>query len=402
MRSTSHTNCIIQTLHKQRLTMMIELMQQELVTRESAAAAAKDVKCIYNCSCFCCRQGCCMVVCSCCTCNTFSCTSYNNRNSSSNISLYRGVSLHPIVVVSTACQSIVAALTLIIGYLTLFKVSYRALWSKAPTNPAAGSATTSNCTSTSSNSNNADSKLKEQYGHGHASYDITNDQQLKTNNLCKMFFNNRKRQRSRRRRRRRRRRRYNNNNSSRQTGSCKQQQYHDSSSDATCLSIAVWTTIGQDEVDSSSNSKSKPYRAHAVGTAYAPTTTILSRWPSMNCSNSNSNSKAKRNRANLLWLLIGIFWLEVKLINCNSIASSNGYVSSIVAQKGCTLCQLEEGIFYSDKREFDELMFKLYTIDCKNQTVSLPHNTLRYKVQKSPFLTHSLSAFHLRKMSYHA
>ncbi|XP_034670463.1 inhibin beta chain [Drosophila subobscura] len=322
-------------------------------------------RCFYNCPCLCCRQGCCVIVVGCCCCCVNinnSCNKCSSRTSYCSPPLARKKACGPGgLVVSIVVGTIIALArwttaiaTLISSCVLLELCGSGSCANNKPvpvpvTVPTAASATTSS---------NTDAKLKSLYGH--SSYDITNDQQLKSKNLCKMFCNSRNRKRQRRRRRRRRRRSRHSHNG-RRTSSNKQQQQQQhqtqqheiifrqrlthSLSAETCASIDALKAINA-TVSKSNRLRSTPARNVRVSSLKA----IISSWPSANSSTIRHCSKIKRNRANLIWLLIGLVWFEVKLINCNAIGSSSSYVSNFVTHKGCTICHEEsKANFYSDK-----------------------------------------------------
>ncbi|XP_017853511.1 inhibin beta chain-like [Drosophila busckii] len=298
-------------------------------------------KCLYNCSCYCCLQGCCVATCCCCCCCS---ASFYSPTTPIQTDVKNFVRKPPFlsITVSTAHRWLVTVASILIGNIVLHKKGQSSIC-----NPGKRVIVSSSSVSTSSTSisptgqanASADIKLKEQHTHWqkHTSYDIANDQQLKTNNLCKMFCNNRKRQRRRRRRRRRPRRR--------------PRRRHRSNRDTNHLGAASnrqreyqMENTQQDDIFQLSLKKDNAlcFSLDSLKAMRTRNNLVSTDSTLRHC------SKTKRNRANLVWLLIGLFWLEVKFINCNAVGSGSGYVSNLVAQRSCTLCQLEDH-FYSNK-----------------------------------------------------
>ncbi|XP_041674480.1 inhibin beta chain isoform X2 [Drosophila eugracilis] len=318
----------------------------------------KGNRCFFNCQCLCCRQGCCVVVVKCCCCFSFNCCS--------NISGSRKSFLQPALARKKVLETEVVSITKLMGAVVVLARWATALatiltrcilqdifsvlgqfvisdGSRSSSRPVHVSAPT---TPNEPSSSNAVKKLKIFYGY--TSYEINNDQQMKSNNLCTILCNshNRKRQRRKRRRRRRRRRRHRNmakRQQAQRTTQKKSQidklvQRNDQVyqqrlrlSDDTCQSLEANFKVSQGKV-----SEEKLVCQSERSVLVSPLREIISPWSSTQGSMRNC-SKNKRNRANLIWLLIGLVWFEVKLINCNGI-SSNYYASNLETHKGCTLC----------------------------------------------------------------
>ncbi|XP_016991139.1 inhibin beta chain isoform X2 [Drosophila rhopaloa] len=332
----------------------------------------KANKCFFNCQCICCRQGCCVVVVKCCCCSSFNCCGSNGSRKAflqpalarkkvpdpdiSSVSKLMGA----ILVLARWATALATLLTSCI-LLDIFPVlgqsnvsdgsgaSGRAVHVSVPTAP------------NETPNSNTDAKLK--FFYGFTSYEVNNDQQVQSNSLCRMLCNsqNRKRQRRKRRRRRRRRRRHRNAVSDKRLQVPRRSQKHIRSdqqvqknkivfqqslslSDGTCQSLETKFRAKYDAIPGG-NLTGQTERSVLV----SPLREIISPWSSTQNSMRNC-SKNKRNRANLIWLLIGLVWFEVKLINCNGISSSNYYASNLETHKGCTLCH-EEGKLniYNDK-----------------------------------------------------
>ncbi|KAH8391466.1 hypothetical protein KR215_011382, partial [Drosophila sulfurigaster] len=326
----------------------------------TSSSCNSSSKCYFNCSCFCCRQGCCTVIsCCCCYCSSelsinLCCSNLRHSSPTKLKPLHKkwngSLSVIPAIVLSIIYHWLVQIIRILESVLLLHRKKknplgvaiIRRLHSVWKT-PSVSNSANPQCL-------DLRKELKEQCRHVHICYDIANDQQLKSNNLCKMFCNNRKRQRRRKRRRRRRRHNNNNNNigNSKQTASHnrKRQQQPNKRCDIRCF-----------------QSKSPPNFSLSKATSenMSGSMSALSEFMySWTLSHSHEHSidtlprhcfKANRNRANFVWLLIGLFWLEVKLINCNTInVNSGGYVSNLaIVQKACTLCQLEMANIYADK-----------------------------------------------------
>ncbi|XP_044316570.1 inhibin beta chain isoform X4 [Drosophila rhopaloa] len=344
----------------------------------------KANKCFFNCQCICCRQGCCVVVVKCCCCSSFNCCGSNGSRKAflqpalarkkvpdpdiSSVSKLMGA----ILVLARWATALATLLTSCI-LLDIFPVlgqsnvsdgsgaSGRAVHVSVPTAP------------NETPNSNTDAKLK--FFYGFTSYEVNNDQQVQSNSLCRMLCNsqNRKRQRRKRRRRRRRRRRHRNAVSDKRLQVPRRSQKHIRSdqqvqknkivfqqslslSDGTCQSLETKFRAKYDAIPGG-NLTGQTERSVLV----SPLREIISPWSSTQNSMRNC-SKNKRNRANLIWLLIGLVWFEVKLINCNGISSSNYYASNLETHKGCTLCH-EEGKLniYNDK--VFRLMIKASTLE---------------------------------------
>ncbi|XP_060661160.1 LOW QUALITY PROTEIN: inhibin beta chain [Drosophila nasuta] len=318
-------------------------------------------KCYFNCSCFCCRQGCCTVIsCCCCYCSSELsinlCCSNLRRSSPTTLKpLHKkwngSLSVIPAIVLSIIYHWLVQIIRILESVLLLHRKKknplgvaiIRRLHSVWKTSPSVSNSANPQCL-------DLRKELKEQCRHVHMCYDIANDQQLKSNNLCKMFCNNRKRQRRRKRRRRRRRHNNNNNNigNSKQTASHnrKRQQQPNKRCDIRCCQSNMPPNFSL----SKATSENMPGSMSALSEFMYSWTLSHSHVHSIDTLPRHC-FKANRNRANFVWLLIGLFWLEVKLINCNTInVNSGGYVSNLaIVQKACTLCQLEMANIYADK-----------------------------------------------------
>ncbi|KAH8342749.1 hypothetical protein KR084_005640 [Drosophila pseudotakahashii] len=362
----------------------------------------KGNRCFFNCQCLCCRQGCCVVVVRCCCCFSFNCCSSNgSRKSFLQPAVARkkvpdpevlGVSklMGAIFVLARWTTALATLLTSCI-LLDIFSVlgqsdvsdgsraSSRAVHVSVPTTP------------NETSSSNTDSKLKLFYGY--TSYDINNDQQVKSNNLCRMLCSSRNRKRQRRRRRRRRRRHRRNRNAvndKRQPVQRKPQKYLRTDrpmrrnesvfKQRLSLSEGVCQTLETNyRVDYDTVTGIKLLGQSERSVLVSPLREIISPWASTQGSIRNC-SKIKRNRANLIWLLIGLVWFEVKLINCNGISSGNYYASNLESHKGCTLCH-EGGKLniYNDKDNPHtdyNIYNKYHTNNYFNKKTNQPHNNI--------------------------
>ncbi|XP_017126039.1 inhibin beta chain isoform X1 [Drosophila elegans] len=315
----------------------------------------KGHKCFFNCQCLCCRQGCCVVVVKCCCCYSFNCcNSYGSRKAFLQPALARKKVSDPevlsvsmlvgaILVLARWATALATLLTSCI-LLDIFSVLGQ---SGMPDGSRASRAVHVSMASTPSetSSSSTDAKLKCFYGY--TSYDINNDQQLKSNSLCRMLCNSRtrKRQRGKRRRRRRRRRRHRNTASDKRQQVQRKPQKHLRTSQQVPQNQSVFLQ-GLGLSDTFETNVRVNYDAvpgvklmsqSEKSVLVSPLREMISPWSSTQ-SSMRSCSKIKRNRANLIWLLIGLVWFEVKLINCDGIGSSNYYASNLESHKGCTLC----------------------------------------------------------------
>ncbi|XP_043947191.1 inhibin beta chain isoform X2 [Drosophila biarmipes] len=357
----------------------------------------KGNRCFFNCQCLCCRQGCCVVVVKCCCCLSFNCCIGNGS---------RKAFLQPAATRKKVPDPEVSRVSKIVGailvlarwattlltsciLLDIFSVlgqpgvsdgnrtSSRAVHVPIPTTPNETTSSTS------------DLKLKLIYGY--TSFEINNDQQVKSNNLCRMLCSSRNSKRQRRRRRRRRRRRHRNRHAvcdKRQQVQRKPQKhlwadqrmnnnegvFQLGPSDGTCQASETNYRVNYDTVP-----EVKLLARSERSVLVSPLKEIISPWSSTQSSIRNC-SKIKRNKANLVWLLIGLVWFEVKLINCNGISSGNYFASNLETHKGCTLCH-EGGKLniYNDKdnphTEYN-IYNKYHTNNYFNKKTNQPRNNI--------------------------
>ncbi|XP_032579800.1 inhibin beta chain isoform X3 [Drosophila sechellia] len=319
-------------------------------------ASFKGSRCFFNCQCICCRQGCCVVVVKCCCCfNLNCCNSLGSRKSFpqsaamrkkvSDLEVLRVSRFVAVILVLARWVTAVATLLTSCILLDIFSVPGQ---SGVADRSQASSRTVHVSVPTTPNetpSSNSETKLKLLYGY--TSYDINNDQQVKSNNLYRVLCRsrNRKRQRRRRRRNRRRRRhRYTKRLHHVMQSNMSGFEQRLSFSDGKCQSLETNYGTNYDLIHGR-----KLFSQSERSLLVYPLREIEAPWPAIHGSMRNC-SKIKRNRANLIWLLIGLVWFEVKLINCNGISSSNYYASNLESHKGCTLCH-ESGKpnIYTDK-----------------------------------------------------
>ncbi|XP_068154253.1 inhibin beta chain [Drosophila tropicalis] len=302
--------------------MRFDFEQQQAPSLPSAS------RCFYNCPCFCCRQGCCVVVVGCCSCLSLNCSTGSSSSTSSRAShcpplmarkkvpvpllgWFMGIS--KLLGTAAAFARWTTALATLLTSCIILELD-GGIQQSTPSDSRSNNKPVSVTVPTT-----ATTKLKVQMLYGHVSYDIANNQQLKSNNLCKMFCNSRKRQRQ-------------------------------------CPTLKAFKFKVINDTDQGSELSPVWMRSTAdpdVDVRVSSLKDLVSSWPvSTNGTTIRHCAKNKRNRANLVWLLIGLVWLEVKLINCNAIGSGggSGYISNIVAHRGCTMCHEEgKGNFYSDK-----------------------------------------------------
>ncbi|XP_017126040.1 inhibin beta chain isoform X2 [Drosophila elegans] len=364
----------------------------------------KGHKCFFNCQCLCCRQGCCVVVVKCCCCYSFNCcNSYGSRKAFLQPALARKKVSDPevlsvsmlvgaILVLARWATALATLLTSCI-LLDIFSVLGQ---SGMPDGSRASRAVHVSMASTPSetSSSSTDAKLKCFYGY--TSYDINNDQQLKSNSLCRMLCNSRtrKRQRGKRRRRRRRRRRHRNTASDKRQQVQRKPQKHLRTSQQVPQNQSVFLQ-GLGLSDTFETNVRVNYDAvpgvklmsqSEKSVLVSPLREMISPWSSTQ-SSMRSCSKIKRNRANLIWLLIGLVWFEVKLINCDGIGSSNYYASNLESHKGCTLCH-EGGKLniYNDKgtqyRQYRILEFSPQNLRVPNQKLSIRSAQIHIRIDK--------------------
>ncbi|XP_039233049.1 inhibin beta chain isoform X4 [Drosophila yakuba] len=320
-------------------------------------APIKGYKCFFNCQCICCRQGCCVVVVKCCCCYSLNCcNSLGSRKSFPQPAVMRKkvsdtevLSVSKLVAVILVLARWVTALATLLTSCILLDIFSLPGQSGVADRSQASSRTVHVSVPTTPNgtpSSTSEAKLKLFYGY--TSYDINNDQQVKSNNLCRVLCRSRNRKRQRRRRRRRRHRRRRHIYTKHHQMQRKQQKYLRTDhlmqsnvsnfeqrlnfNDGKCHSLETNYGTNYDLVH-----RGKPFGQSERSFLVSPLREIEAPWPSSQGSVRNC-SKIKRNRANLIWLLIGLVWFEVKLINCNGISSSNYYASNLETHKGCTLC----------------------------------------------------------------
>ncbi|XP_070138467.1 inhibin beta chain isoform X2 [Drosophila bipectinata] len=319
----------------------------------------KGNRCFYNCQCICCRQGCCVVfIDSCCCCFNFnSCNCYGGRTKLSHTQQLASIKVPGTK--SFGFSNLMAIFLVLVRWVTALTTllsSCILLDSGAGLSPSgiSGERRPSNKTisvaisNAATANNNSIFKLRSLHS-WYSLCELTNDEQLKSKNFHKMFCNNRniRRQRRRKRRRRRRRRRYTKTVFNKQLNIQRHQKLqeklhiehvelqHDtifqqrlSFGEATCSTFKIF--------------KVNYKLVSGVRQLYVPTTKAVKVSPLKYFLSTNismrSCSKNKRNRCNLIWLLIGLVWFEIKLINCNGISSSNYFVSNSVNHKGCAFC----------------------------------------------------------------
>ncbi|XP_033168271.1 inhibin beta chain isoform X3 [Drosophila mauritiana] len=349
-------------------------------------ASFKGSRCFFNCQCICCRQGCCVVVVKCCCCfNLNCCNSLGSRKSFpqsaamrkkvSDLEVLRVSRFVAVILVLARWVTAVATLLTSCILLDIFSVPGQ---SGVADRSQASSRTVHVSVPTTPNetpSSNSETKLKLLYGY--TSYDINNDQQVKSNNLYRVLCRsrNRKRQRRRRRRNRRRRRhRYTKRLHHVMQSNMSGFEQRLSFSDGKCQSLETnygtnYALVHGRKLFSQSERSLLVY----------PLREIEAPWPAIHGSMRNC-SKIKRNRANLIWLLIGLVWFEVKLINCNGISSSNYYATNLESHKGCTLCH-ESGKpnIYTDKDNPHtdyNIYNKYHSNNNFNKKTNQPHNNI--------------------------
>ncbi|KAH8269785.1 hypothetical protein KR018_005518 [Drosophila ironensis] len=365
---------------------------------------SKSNRCFYNCQCLCCLQGCCVVTIDCCCCCFNSCNIPSNKGFSQPQpplrkkvpdSEYVGMS-KLIGTILVLARWVTALATLLSSCIILDPGTGMGQSAVSGANrPSNKTVTVSVSSSANAVNNNTDAKLKSLYGY--TSYELSNDQQLKSNNLSKMFCNsrNRKRQRKRRRRRRRRRRRYRNmvinklrhidhqrprKQKQKQLRTKLQMpnkffQHNFIFGEGTCHSATLFkenygTASGLSQLQGST------IRSGKVSSLKNFFTTHIS---------IRSCSKVKRNRTNLIWLLIGLVWFEVKLINCNGISSSNYYVSNVLAHRGCTLClEGSKTNIYNDKNPHTD--YNIYNKYYNNNNFYKKTNQQHYNIVPSDLI----------------
>ncbi|KAH8292608.1 hypothetical protein KR054_005532 [Drosophila jambulina] len=302
-------------------------------------------KCFYNCQCLCCRQGCCVIVTNCCCCYNITCCSASNfQNTSQDVARRKDSDpLHDRWGVSTLILLVARWTTAFVTLLTscilldIRSSNGNNRERSQQVSVTASSVPTTVIEASSAISGNTNTVALRYF------YDITNDQQLRSNYLCKMLCHGRKskRERRKRRRRRRRRRRY------RHVAKNKQWQHINNKKQQLIISRSNKSIFQQRP---SLCQSFETLKASYVGTTprNVRDSTLKDLLSMRNCSKIN-----KRNRANLIWLIIGLVWFEVKLINCIGISSTNFYASNLESHKGCTLCHEAGGdtkdSIYNDK-----------------------------------------------------
>ncbi|XP_039496412.1 inhibin beta chain isoform X1 [Drosophila santomea] len=361
-------------------------------------APIKGNKCFFNCQCICCRQGCCVVVVKCCCCYSLNCcNSLGSRKSFPQPAVMRKkvsdtevLSVSKLVAVILVLARWVTALATLLTSCILLDIFSLPGQSGVADRSQASSRTVHVSVPTTPNgtpSSTSEAKLKLFYGY--TSYDINNDQQVKSNNLCRVLCRSRNRKRQRRRRRRRRHRRRRHIYTKHHQMQRKQQKYLRTDhlmqsnvsnfeqrlnfNDGKCHSLETNYGTNYDLVH-----RGKPFGQSERSFLMSPLREIEAPWPSSQGSVRNC-SKIKRNRANLIWLLIGLVWFEVKLINCNGISSSNYYASNLETHKGCTLCH-DSGKpnIYTDKDNphTDYNIYNKYHNNNFNKKTNQPHNNI--------------------------
>ncbi|XP_026839275.1 inhibin beta chain isoform X2 [Drosophila erecta] len=344
-------------------------------------APFKNNRCFFNCQCICCRQGCCVVVVKCCCCYSFNCC--NSLGS-------RKLFSQPAVMLLARWLTALATLLTSCILLDIFSVPGQS--GVADRSQASSRTVHVSVSSTPNGTPSSTSEAKLKLFYGYTSYDIDNDQQVKSNNLCKVFCKsrNRNRERRRRRRRRHRRRRHRYTYTKRHHMQRKPQKYLRTDhlmqsnvsgfeqrlnfNDGKCQSLETNYGTNYDLVHGG-----KPLGQSERSLLVSPLKEIEAPWPSIQGSMRNC-SKIKRNRANLIWLLIGLVWFEVKLINCNGISSSNYYTSNLETHKGCTLCH-ESGKpnIYTEKDNPHtdyNIYNKYHNNNNFNKKTNQPHNNI--------------------------
>ncbi|XP_039496416.1 inhibin beta chain isoform X4 [Drosophila santomea] len=369
-------------------------------------APIKGNKCFFNCQCICCRQGCCVVVVKCCCCYSLNCcNSLGSRKSFPQPAVMRKkvsdtevLSVSKLVAVILVLARWVTALATLLTSCILLDIFSLPGQSGVADRSQASSRTVHVSVPTTPNgtpSSTSEAKLKLFYGY--TSYDINNDQQVKSNNLCRVLCRSRNRKRQRRRRRRRRHRRRRHIYTKHHQMQRKQQKYLRTDhlmqsnvsnfeqrlnfNDGKCHSLETNYGTNYDLVH-----RGKPFGQSERSFLMSPLREIEAPWPSSQGSVRNC-SKIKRNRANLIWLLIGLVWFEVKLINCNGISSSNYYASNLETHKGCTLCH-DSGKpnIYTDKgtqyRQYRILEFSVQNRRVPTQKLSIRSAQIHIRIDK--------------------